>query len=277
MSKAVSGESVKRWNSGGESRAMEDWLPDAYLRFAEERTRPAQDLLARIPFKAPGLVYDLGCGPGNSTALLREAYPLARLVGLDNSKTMLAKARKVLPQVQFAEDDLATWKGDPNADLLFANASFQWVSNHASVLMRLLKGLKAHGMLALQMPDNLDEPSHRLMRETAEDGPWANVLRNAAGFREIIMTPEGYYDLLRPHCRRLDIWHTAYYHVLDGVQGIVDFVRTTGLRPYLNPLDEAMRGHFTREYGARLAKAYPSVFDGKALMRFPRLFLVAQV
>jgi trans-aconitate 2-methyltransferase len=256
---------------------MEDWLPDAYLRFSDERTRPARDLLARILLKAPGHVYDLGCGPGNSTALLREAYPQARLVGLDNSKTMLAKARGDLPQVQFIEVDLATWEGGRNADLLFANASFQWVPGHASVLLRLLTGLKAGGVLALQMPDNLDEPSHRMMRETAETGPWANKLGEAAGFREKIRTPNVYYNLLKPHCRSLDIWHTAYNHVLEGAQGIVDFVRTTGLRPFLDPLEDDIRVQFINSYRARLMKAYPEMFDGKVLMRFPRLFIVAQV
>jgi trans-aconitate 2-methyltransferase len=256
---------------------MEDWLPDPYLRFADERTRPARDLLARIPLNAPELVYDLGCGPGNSTVLLREAYPQARLVGLDNSKTMLAKARNVLPQVQFMEGDIATWEGDRNADLMFANASFQWVPGHVSVLHRLLKCMKARGVLALQMPANLDEPSHRLMHEAAEDGPWANALQDAAGFREKIRTPNGYYELLKPHCRQLEIWNTAYHHVLDGVQGIVDFVSTTGLRPYLDPLDEAMRTQFINSYRSRLMKAYPDMFDGKVLMRFPRLFIVAQV
>jgi trans-aconitate 2-methyltransferase len=256
---------------------MEDWLPDAYLRFSNERSRPARDLLARVPVKAPEIVYDLGCGPGNSTALLREAYPKARLVGLDNSKTMLAKARNDLPQVHFIEADLAAWDGDGNADLLFANASFQWVPDHASVLLRLLTGLKAGGVLALQMPDNLDEPSHRLMRETAEDAPWADKLREAAGSRETIRTPNDYYALLKSHCRSLDIWHTAYNHVLGGAQGIVDFVRMTGLRPYLDPLDEETRAQFISSYRARLMQAYPEIFDGKVLMRFPRLFIVAQV
>ena len=255
---------------------MEDWLPDAYLRFSDERNRPALDLLARIPLKAPEIVYDLGCGPGNSTALLREAYPQARLVGLDNSKTMLEKARGDLPQVQFVEGDIAAWEGNPNVDLLFANASFQWVPHHASVLLRLLKGLKAGGVLALQMPDNLDEPSHRVMRETASTGPWSLALQNAAGFREKIRTPSDYYELLKPHCRSLDIWHSVYNHTLDGVQGIVDFVRTTGLRPYLDPLDETLRAKFINSYRASLTQTYPEMFDGKVLMRFPRLFVVAQ-
>ena len=163
---------------------MEDWLPDAYLRFADERARPARDLVARIPLKGPELVYDLGCGPGNSTSLLREAFLQARVVGLDTSHSMLAKARKILPEVQFIEADLATWAGDRSADLLFANASFQWVPGHVSVLLRLLTGMKARGVLALQMPDNLEEPSHRLMRETAEAGPWASAMKNA-GMRPV--------------------------------------------------------------------------------------------
>lgn len=256
---------------------MEDWRPEDYLRFNDERSRPARDLVARIPLKAPELVYDLGCGPGNSTALLHAAYPRAKLVGLDTSKTMLVKARKDLPQVQFMEADISVWPGDSNSDLLYANASFQWVPDHVPVLLRLLRGLKAGGVLALQMPDNLNEPSHRLMRETAETGPWAKALRHAAGSREMIRTPNEYYALLKPHCRSLDIWHTAYYHALDGVQGIVDFVSTTGLRPYLDPLDEAMRGQFVDTYRAGLARAYPVIPEGKVLMRFPRIFLVAQV
>jgi trans-aconitate 2-methyltransferase len=256
---------------------MEDWRPEDYLRFGDERSRPARDLVARIPLKAPELVYDLGCGPGNSTAFLHEAYPQAKLIGLDTSKTMLAKARKDLPQVQFIEADIAAWPGEPNADLLYANASFHWVPDHVSVMLRLLKGLKARGVLALQMPDNLDEPSHRLMRETAETGPWAKARESAAGSREVIRTPNEYYMLLKPHCRSLDIWHTAYTHVLEGVQGIVDFFSTTGLRPFVDPLDEAMRAQFVDAYRAALAKAYPAILDGKVLMRFPRLFLVAQV
>jgi len=256
---------------------MEDWRPEDYLRFNDERSRPARDLLARVPLKAPELIYDLGCGPGNSTAVLHEVHPQAKLIGLDTSKTMLAKARKDLPQVQFMEADIAAWPGDPNADLLYANASFHWVPDHVLVMLRLLKGLKAKAVLALQMPDNLDEPSHRLMCETAEAGPWAKALESAAGSREVIRTPNEYYTLLKPHCRSLDIWHTAYYHILDGVQGIVDFFSTTGLRPYLDPLDEAMRVQFVDAYRAKLANVFPVVLEGKAVLRFPRIFLVAQV
>jgi trans-aconitate 2-methyltransferase len=277
MCGAVAWGSVKHWDYGGESKAMDDWLPDFYLRFSDERSRPARDLLARIQLKAPEIVYDLGCGPGNSTALLRETYPKARLAGLDNSKSMLAKARDVLPQVHFVEGDLATWEGDRNADLLFANASFQWVPDHVSVLLRLLAGLKVGGVLALQMPDNLSEPSHLLMRDVAAAGPWAGKLKKAAAARETLLTPSAYYNLLKPFCSQLEIWHAAYNHALEGVQGIVDFVSSTGLRPFLGPLDEKERQAFIAAYQARLADSYQQTVDGKVLMRFPRLFIVAQI
>jgi trans-aconitate 2-methyltransferase len=257
-------------------RHMADWSPSAYLRFADERARPASDLLAQIPLKAPQLVYDLGCGPGNSTALLARAYPTAEIIGIDSSPAMLATARQDLPQRQFIEADLKTWVPGDGADLLYSNATFQWVPDHAAVLLRLLKHLGAGAVLALQMPDNLDEPSHVLMRETAGDGPWADKLREASGARTRLGAPRDYHELLRPHCTRLDIWHTAYNHVLDGVQGIIDLVSSTGLRPFLNLLVAAEQKAFVENYRMRLASAYPALNDGRVMLRFPRLFIVAQ-
>ena len=254
-----------------------DWSPASYLKFADERSRPAFDLLARIPLVSPQLVYDLGCGPGNSTALLRKAYVDAHLIGVDNSPAMLAKARETLPTVEFIEADLAQWRPDPAADLLFSNATFQWLSGHTKILVRLLQSLRKDRVLALQMPDNLSEPSHRLMRDVATAGPWAGKLQWAAAAREALLTPFAYYNLLKPFCSHLEIWHTAYNHVLEGVQGIVDFVSSTGLRPFLEPLDENEQQAFIAAYRARLSDSYPLTVDGRVLMRFPRLFIVAQV
>ncbi len=255
---------------------MADWSPADYLKFADERARPALDLLRQIPLAAPRLVYDLGCGPGNSTALLDGAYPQAEIIGIDNSPAMLAKARETLPQRMFIAANLANWVPDPSADLLFSNATFQWVPDHAQVVLRLLRGLKAGGVIALQMPDNLNEPSHQLMRETAADGPWAEKLRQAAAARDSLKAPYYYYNLLRPFCARLEIWHTIYNHPLEGAQGIMELVSSTGLRPFLDPLDAAERVAFVAAYRARIAEAYPLTIDGKALLRFPRLFIMAQ-
>jgi trans-aconitate 2-methyltransferase len=253
-----------------------DWCPELYLKFADERSRPARDLLAQVPLHHPSVIYDLGCGPGNSTALLDAAFPMSEIIGIDNSEAMLAKARENLPKREFVTSDLAHWTPPKTANLLFSNATFQWVADHAQVLVRLIKTLPRGGVLALQMPDNLDEPSHVLMRETAQDVRWAHKLADAAKSRESLLTPDGYYQLLKPFSGHLDIWHVIYNHPLDGLQCIADFVSSTGLRPFLDPLDAAEKQAFIQSYTKRLAQFYPSMPDGKVLLKFPRLFIVAQ-
>lgn len=253
---------------------MADWSAEQYLKFADERTRPARDLLAQVPLDQPCLAYDLGCGPGNSTELLIERFAKARIIGIDSSPDMLAKARRSHPKAEFAEADLANWQPKEKPDLLFANAVFQWVPDHVQVLKRLLTALSEDGVLAVQMPDNLNEPSHVAMRETALAGSWTDKLKSLGRVRDRLPSPHAYYDELKPHAARIDIWHTIYNHPLEGVQGIVEWLKGTGLRPYIDPLDAAEREAFLALYRERIAKAYPVEHDGKVLLRFPRLFIV---
>jgi trans-aconitate 2-methyltransferase len=249
------------------------WSPSIYLQFDDERTRAARDLLAHVPLTAARKIVDVGCGPGNSTALLIERYPDADIVGIDSSRAMLEEARKALPNVRFVEGDASTWLPDPGTDLVFANAVYHWVPDHLAVFGRILTSLHQGAVLAVQMPDNLSEPTHRLMEEVATDPGWAARLAGAA--RAPLPGPGAYYDALRPVASRLDIWHIVYNHVLDSQSAIVDWVRSTGLRPFLDPLTADERGEFLREYGARIAAAYPPAIDGRVLLRFPRLFLIA--
>jgi trans-aconitate 2-methyltransferase len=254
---------------------MADWRPAAYLAFADERARPATDLVSRIPLREPEVICDLGCGPGNSTSLLQQAFPGARLTGVDNSPAMLAKAREALPRARFIAADAGAYVPDPETDLIFANALFQWVPDHPSVLAHLLDALKPGAVLAVQMPDNLREPSHYLMQEVAEQGPWREVLKDSGRARSGILTPAAYHDLLRPLCSHLDIWHTVYNHPVKGIQGIVDFFATTGLRPYCDLLGESDRAAYLAAYRSRLAVHYPVTHDGMVLFRFPRIFILA--
>ena len=255
---------------------MNDWQPDLYLKFGDERTRAARDLLAQVPLQQPRTAYDLGCGPGNSTALLIERFPQAAITGIDNSPAMLEAARLACPSAQFTEGDLARWMPDRSPDLLFSNATFQWVPQHLDVLERLAMSLQTGGVLAVQMPDNLMEPSHRLMREVAEQGAWRERLEAAAAVRDLLPRPEAYYRRLKPLFSRLDIWHTIYNHPLDGAAGIVAWLSSTGLRPYLNALTESERLAFLANYERRIGEAYAADDAGTVLLRFPRLFLVGQ-
>ncbi len=251
------------------------WSAAQYLKFEDERTRPARELLAQVPLQDARLCVDLGCGPGTSTALIAARYPDARTVGLDSDSDMLANARKRLPAGEFVAADLVSWTPEPTTDLLYANAVFQWVPDHKAVLARLFDALAPGAALAIQVPDNLDEPSHALMRKTAQSGPWVGALADAIAARGALGTPGEYYDLLIGKAARVDVWHAFYQHPMAGPEAIVEWFKGTSLRPFLDPLDEATRAAFLAAYEAAIAPAYPRRADGKVLLRFPRLFFVA--
>lgn len=251
------------------------WSPSQYTKFEDERTRPARDLLAQVPLDTVARAIDLGCGPGNSTELLIDRYGAAAVSGLDSDANMLAAARQRLPGTRFEQADIAAWQPATPVDLLYANAVFQWVPDHLAALDRLMDGLNPGGVLAVQMPDNLREPSHRLMEDTAQDGPWAAHFAKQSALRPPMATPAHYYERLIGKSSRVDIWHTAYSHPLADAAAIVEWVKATGLRPYLDIASDAHRDGFTAAYLARVARAYPPMANGKVLLRFPRLFIVA--
>ena len=254
-----------------------DWSAKQYVKFESERTRPARDLLAAVPTREPRRVVDLGCGPGNTTELLLEAFPKAEILGLDSSPDMITNARARLRGISFEVADLTTWRPEPTApvDILYSNAVFQWVPGHDTILPRLLGLLPEGGSLALQMPDNLDEPSHVAMREAAAEGPWAGRLGEAAGTRTALGSAAWYYRLLKPHAQRVDVWRTVYHHPLDGLDGIVEWFKGSGLRPFLAALQPEEREAYLAAYRARIAPHYPVDPEGKVLLAFPRLFIVA--
>ncbi len=254
---------------------MSDWNPTLYTRFEEERTRPAAELLARVPLHSPAQVVDLGCGPGNSTELLVRRYPQAATLGVDNSQSMLQSARERLPGTPFAFGDIAQWSPDGPVDLLYANAALQWVPDHAQLMPRLLGMLAPGGVLAVQMPDNLDEPSHRLMRETAADPRFAAHIGDADKLRARILPVRAYYDLLVGEAD-VDVWHTVYYHRMADAAAIVDWLRATGLKVFVEALPAESRPVYLAEYERRIAEAYPVQADGSRLLAFPRLFIVAR-
>ncbi len=251
---------------------MTPWDDAQYLMFAEERTRPARELLARVLVEKPHQVVDLGCGPGNSTELLGERWPFARVVGVDSSPEMLARARGDLPDLEFIEADVSTYRPEQPVDLLFANALFQWLPDHARLLPELVQALTPGGALAFQVPNNFEEPSHRAMREVP--GLWRERLAGV-GTELRVGSAAFYYDLLAPHVQHLDIWQTTYQHVMDDAEQIVAWVKATALRPYLEALDERERPAYLSAYREAIERAYPRRADGKRLFAFSRLFVVA--
>ncbi len=258
------------------------WSARQYQRFEDERTRPARDLLAALPALDARLAIDIGCGPGNSTELLAARFPHATVGGFDSSAEMIEAARKRLPALQFEIADVAQWGYADAAhaqgpfDVILANAVLQWVPQHAALFPALIAKLARGGALAVQMPDNLSEPAHRLMRELASAAPWRDKLAAAAGARALLEGADWYYQLLRSSCAKVDVWRTTYYHPLAGGENaVVDWFKGSGLRPFLEPLDDAERAEYLARYAAAVKRAYPPLPDGTVLLPFPRLFIVA--
>lgn len=250
------------------------WSADQYLKFEDERTRPPRDLLAAVPTRDVHRAVDVGCGPGNSTELLLARYPGATVVGLDSSDEMVRAARRRLPDVPFELADISGWRGDGAWDVMLANAVLQWVPDHAALLPRLARMLAPGGSLAIQMPDNLDEPSHILMNRVAQSSAWRSKLPGAE-IRTRIASVDWYYTLLRPLCVRVEIWRTTYHHPLAGVDGVIEWFKGSALRPFLAPLAAWEQAEFLRRYRTLLSEAYRVQPDGTVLLRFPRLFMVA--
>ncbi len=266
--------------TGRPQAAAGDWDPAQYDRFRDFRLRPALELLDRVPITRASLVYDLGCGSGAITRIVAERFPGARVVGLDRSPGMLAKARAEPSRIEWVHGDIADWEPERAPDLIFSNAALHWLEDHHGLFPRLLGYLAPGGCLAVQMPLSHAQPSHTLMCETlANGGAGGSRLGDeavaGAAARDWVLDPGAYYDVLAPQAADLDIWETGYLHRLEGEDAVLEWVRATGLRPVLNGLAGADLERFLKVYRERLRDAYPRRADGSTVYPFPRLFLLA--
>jgi trans-aconitate 2-methyltransferase len=257
---------------------MPSWDPVIYERYKAYRDRPALDLLLQVPGDLePGEIWDLGCGTGEHAAVLAARHPAARVHGLDSSPDMLAQARRRPARVDWVLNDAAAFAPDAAPDLIFTNAALQWVPDHETLFPRLAGLLAEGGVFACQMPQSWDTPWHVAMREAADDSRWAAQLQAVSSRPRPVADPEAYYGWLSPVCGSVDIWSTTYLHVLEGEDPVVDWMMGTGLRPYLDALDDPrLRSAFLDAYRDRVAEAVPMRADGTTLFPFPRLFILAR-
>lgn len=250
------------------------WDPTRYLRFSDERLRPGLDLLARIPDLHPRLVVDLGCGPGNLTVIAAARWPEARLVGLDSSPAMLAAARASGAAADWVRGDIADWDPPDVYDLMFSNAALHWIDDHDALFPRLAGKVAPRGVLAVQMPDNWREPTHRIPAAIL-DGPDFDDSNRRALLRDRVESPAAYRAWIGPDFD-IDIWTTTYHHVLTGTDPVVAWITGSVLKPVLDTLEGTSRDRFLEACASELGRAYPTEPDGTTILRFRRLFIVAR-
>lgn len=254
------------------------WDPQQYNRFERQRDRAAIDLLSQLPDDLePHEIWDIGCGTGQHAALLKRRWPDARVHGLDSSAAMLEQARGLPDDVDWVQGDLEAWKPAAPVDLILANASLQWAPDHAELFRRLTEALAPDGVLAVQMPMAWETRHHTLMRQTAADGPWSARLKGVDTIQPLLAA-EAYYDAMADLCEEVDVWSTTYLHVLDGENAVLEWMKGTALRPYLTALceDPANRDAFLARLAQVLGEAFPRRPEGRTLLPFPRLFLLAR-
>ena len=256
---------------------MPSWNPEIYERFKVYRDRPALDLLLQVPADLePREIWDLGCGTGEHAAVLAARHPEARVHGLDSSADMLGRARARQSPVDWVQADLSAFAPDRPADLIFSNAALQWAADHERLIPRLASLLSQDGVFACQMPAAHDSNGHLALRDLAAEAPWAERFRGVIGVRPVA-APERYYDWLAPICGAVDIWTTTYLHVLEGDDPVVEWMRGTTLRPYLDALtDRTEREAFLAAYRSRVRAVLPPRADDATLFPFPRLFILAR-
>lgn len=257
-------------------RSAATWDPAQYLRFGNERLRPALDLLAQVPLTAPTHVVDLGCGAGNVTAILRQRFPDADVVGVDGSASMLEKARTTALNCTFEQADFFQWQPRHKLDLIYSNAALQWVDRHSTLLPSLLSFLAPGGVLAVQMPNMHAAPLHQMSRQLAGTHEWSQELGGVVPMPGILPATD-YWDMLRPQVASLEMWQTTYMHALQGENAVMEWASGSGLRPYLDRLSGERRSRFQQAYTDAVQPHYPRRPDGTTILPFERLFIVARM
>ena len=268
---------MARNDSGAAGAHPVVWDPGQYGRFARERALAFYDLMSRVDVPGATLVIDLGCGPGSLTAELADRWPAARVVGVDSSEAMLAEAKQlaVRDRLEFVLADLRTFEPDAPVDVLVTNATLQWVPGHLGFLARFASFLAPGGVLALQVPGNFAEPSHRLLRDLAASERWLPRLEGRIAPWPSSHDPADYLMTLQAAGLEASAWETTYVQVLSGEDAVLEWMQGTALRPVLGALAPVEAESFSTEYGAALRVAYPAR-TGNTLLPYRRVFAVGR-
>lgn len=254
-----------------------DWNPELYLKYKDERTRPSIDLVSKIRINNPNKIIDIGCGPGNSTQILYKRWPESQITGLDNSQEMIKKAKKDYPDQNWILSDASIIDSKMKYDIVFSNATIQWIPNHQGLIKSLFGILENNGALAVQIPMFKNMPLGNSIGRIANTSKWNKYLKGC----DDLFTYHDYnfyYDVLCKYSDNIDMWETSYIHTMASHNAILEWIRSTGLKPYLEKLEnDEMKNEFEKDILNEIKIMYPLQINGKVLFPFIRLFFIAYI
>ncbi|MCM1488780.1 MAG: methyltransferase domain-containing protein, partial [Firmicutes bacterium] len=246
---------------------MPDWNSTQYLKFKKERTQPSIDLAARIDLENPVDIIDIGCGPGNSTAVLKTRFPKAKILGVDSSRNMVDRAKADNPDLSFKLLDVTSedWRLGQHFDIAFSNACIQWVPDHKALLPKIMGILKEGGKMAVQIPFNFKQPIHTLTDELIKTEKWCKKINEPRIF--YTLTAEEYYDILAEISSDFQMWETVYCHRMKSCEDIIEWYKSTGLKPYLDTLNDDDKREFLADVLVKVREHYPLRKNGEVIFR----------
>lgn len=145
-------------------RALQRAAP-AYDEAAFLHREVGQQLLERLDCLklSPATILDVGCGTGESTALLLKKYRKARVIGLELAPALIVKARQrgswFRPLHGVVAEAGALPVATAGCDLIFSNLTLPWYPDLDRVFAEFLRALKPGGALLFSTlgPDSLIE------------------------------------------------------------------------------------------------------------------------
>ncbi|EKF85585.1 methyltransferase domain-containing protein [Methanobacterium formicicum] len=255
-------------------QTTKDWNPELYLKFNEERTQPAKDLAARINIENPGKIMDVGCGPGNSTNILSSRWPESELVGIDSSVSMIESAMKNYPDIEWRIEDATKMETEEKYDIIFSNATIQWIPDQKKLISDLVGMLETGGALAVQVPMYHNMPASHVIDGVSLTGRWKE-LTSGASDAFTFHSSDYYYHILSSQVKSINMWQTSYFHIMPSHENIVEMLKSTGMRKFLDMLEtREEKLEFEKDVLKEIKKAYSSQKDGNVLFPFKRLFFI---
>lgn len=255
---------------------MSDWNSEQYSKFKRERTLPTVDLANAIITDNVKSVLDIGCGIGNSTAVIKKRFPEANVIGIDSSEDMLNSARRNNPNIEFIKLDAG--KEIENIterfDVVFSNACIQWIPDHKNLLKNFMKLLNDDGILAIQTPQQYKHPMHKIIKNVCESNKWKNKISASRVFHNL--KEDDYFDILSDISSDFRIWETTYFHQMPSHESIVEWYKGTSMRPFLSQLSDYDKEDFERDILTETKKFYSIQKSGQIIFKFPRLFFTAK-